>query len=162
MKRQNSMHESSHSSMLTDPLSSSANEKGIYSGHWQANKMDGFGIFKWASGRVYVGEWAADNKDGIGILSFKGGNEYSGEFLGDKRQGYGYYQWADNRKFKGWWHENKQHGLGVYFSPESTTAKFGVWQMGKRVKWLTDAECDSLRNGQLDYVTSFLSLNHCQ
>ena len=47
--------------------------------------MDGFGIFKWASGRVYVGDWIADNKDGVGILSFKGGNEYSGEFVGDKR-----------------------------------------------------------------------------
>ena len=110
-----------------DSQGANANEKGTYTGHWSANKMDGFGIFKWASGRLYVGEWASDNKDGVGILSFKGGNEYAGEFVQDKRQGYGYYQWADNRKFKGWWYENKQHGLGVYFSPESTTAKFGVW-----------------------------------
>ena len=93
--------------LLSDPLSQNANEKGTYTGSWQANKMDGFGIFKWATGRLYVGEWANDNKDGIGILSFKGGNEYAGEFVGDKRQGYGYYQWADNRKFKGWWFDNK-------------------------------------------------------
>ena len=109
--------------------------------------MDGFGIFKWASGRMYFGDWVNDNKDGVGILCFKGGNEYSGEFYSDKRQGYGYYQWSDNRKFKGWWFDNKQHGLGVYFSPESTTAKFGVWQMGKRVKWLSKQECDSIRKG---------------
>ena len=137
------------------------NEKGTYTGQWLSNKMDGVGIFKWASGRMYVGEWVADLKDGIGILSFKGGNEYSGEFVGDKRQGYGYYQWADNRKFKGWWFENKQHGLGVYFSPESTSAKFGIWQLGKRVKWLSEQECESVRNGQLDYTT-FLGLQHLQ
>ena len=47
--------------------------------------MDGFCIFKLATGRLYVGEWTADNKDGVGILSFKGGNEYAGEFVGDKR-----------------------------------------------------------------------------
>ncbi len=140
---------------MSDPLGGSVNEKGIYDGHWLANKMDGFGCFRWASGRVYAGEWVADSKDGIGILSFKGGNEYSGEFVNDKRHGYGYYQWPDNRKFKGWWYENKQHGLGVYFSPESTSAKFGVWQMGKRVKWFSEIECEQIRNGQLDYMSYF-------
>jgi hypothetical protein len=83
------------------------NEKGIYVGNWKANKMQGFGIFRWASGRVYAGHWLSDVKNGVGILSFKGGNEIVGEFQGDKREGYGYYKWADNRRFKGWWHQNK-------------------------------------------------------
>lgn len=78
------MLEGASQTMLLNPLGN-VNEKGIYMGHWQANKMDGFGIFKWATGRLYVGEWTADNKDGVGILSFKGGNEYAGEFVGDKR-----------------------------------------------------------------------------
>ena len=108
IRRNNTALEGANSQAMLglDPLANS-NDKGIYIGHWHANKMDGFGIFKWATGRLYVGDWIADNKDGVGILSFKGGNEYAGEFVGDKRQGYGYYQWADNRKFKGWWHENK-------------------------------------------------------
>ena len=38
--------------MLSDPLAGNVNEKGIYTGHWVANKMDGFGCFRWASGRV--------------------------------------------------------------------------------------------------------------
>ena len=118
----------------------STSEKGIYKGSWKANKMHGFGVFRWASGRSYAGSWVADVKTGVGVLNFKGGNEYAGEFLNDKREGYGFYQWADNRRFKGWWHENKQHGLGVYFSPESTSAKFGIWQMGKRIKWLNEQE----------------------
>ena len=130
-------------------------EKGIYKGGWKANKMHGFGLFKWATGRVYIGDWASDLKDGVGILTFKGGNEYAGEFKNDRRQGYGYYQWADNRKFKGWWHENKQHGLGVYFSPESTSARFGIWQMGKRIKWLNESECSEIRNGNVDYTNYF-------
>ena len=121
--------------------------------------MHGFGLFRWATGRVYIGDWASDLKEGVGILTFKGGNEYSGEFRNDRRQGYGYYQWADNRKFKGWWHENKQHGLGVYFSPEQTAAKFGVWQMGKRIKWLSEAECSDIRNGKVDYINYFSPQN---
>jgi hypothetical protein len=53
--------------------------------------MNGFGVFRWASGKVYIGNWAADLKHGVGKLSFKDGNDYSGEFISDKRQGYGYY-----------------------------------------------------------------------
>lgn len=83
MRRQ--QNELSSSVLIPDGSNGNLHEKGVYTGSWMANKMDGFGSFKWASGRVYVGDWAADNKDGIGILSFKGGNEYSGEFVGDKR-----------------------------------------------------------------------------
>ena len=53
--------------------------------------MHGFGVFRWATGRLYVGEWAHDMKQGTGILQFRGGNEYAGQFRGDRREGYGYY-----------------------------------------------------------------------
>lgn len=43
--------------------------------------MHGYGVFRWASGRVYMGNWVGDMKNGIGRLSFKGGNEYQGEFV---------------------------------------------------------------------------------
>ena len=66
-------------------------ERGIFRGSWKSNKMHGYGVFKWASGRTYEGNWAADLKSGVGVLTFKGGNEYAGEFLNDKREGYGYY-----------------------------------------------------------------------
>ena len=69
----------------------SSTEKGIYKGNWKANKMHGFGVFKWASGRTYEGYWVDDVKTGVGVLNFKGGNEYAGEFFNDKREGYGYY-----------------------------------------------------------------------
>ena len=55
-------------------------EKGIYKGTWKQNKMDGRGIFKWASGRMYIGSWTNDLKKGIGKLVFKQGNEYQGQF----------------------------------------------------------------------------------
>ena len=41
----------------SDSLTDLSNEKGIYKGSWKANKMDGKGILKWASGRLYVGWW---------------------------------------------------------------------------------------------------------
>jgi len=51
-------------------------EKGLYRGSWKSNKMQGYGIFKWASGRTYEGDWNDDQKSGVGVLTFKGGNEY--------------------------------------------------------------------------------------
>jgi len=130
-------------------------DQGVYTGGWKQNKMHGFGVFKWATGRVYLGHWVADMKQGVGKLTFKGGNEYSGLFLNDKREGFGFYTWSDNRKFKGWWHENKQHGLGVYFGPDSVNPKFGVWQMGKRIKWLDETEQTLIRSGHLDYINMY-------
>ena len=77
--------------ILPDELDVNSDQKGTYAGSWHNNKMNGFGVFKWASGRLYVGEWIDDEKEGIGIQTFKGGNEYAGEFVADKREGYGYY-----------------------------------------------------------------------
>ena len=68
--------ETKNSGLITE--GDQSGERGVYKGNWKANKMEGFGIFKWASGRIYVGDWKADMKDGLGILSFKGGNEYMG------------------------------------------------------------------------------------
>jgi hypothetical protein len=41
-------------------LFESFQDKGIYKGGWKANKMSGFGVFRWATGKVYVGNWLAD------------------------------------------------------------------------------------------------------
>lgn len=45
--------------------------RGTYKGEWKANKMHGFGVFKWASGRLYIGYWSSDKKSGCGKLIFK-------------------------------------------------------------------------------------------
>ena len=51
---------------------------GKYYGEWKSNKIHGFGVFQWASGKSYVGEWDKEMKSGIGRLTFKQGNEYAG------------------------------------------------------------------------------------
>ena len=95
-------------------------------------------------------------KHGVGILKFKGGNEYTGEFINDKREGYGVYRWSDSRKFKGWWYDNKQHGLGVYYSPDNgDKPRFGIWQMGKRLRYLSEIEASQILDKSLDYVSFF-------
>ena len=43
----------------------------------------------------------------------------------------------------------------MYFSPDQTNFKFGLWQMGKRIKWFSDAECDMIRAGNFSYIMSF-------
>ena len=53
--------------------------------------MNGYSVFRWASGKVYIGNRAADLKHGVGELPFKDGNDYSRKLISDKRQGYDYY-----------------------------------------------------------------------
>ena len=121
--------------------------------------MHGYGVLKWQSGRIYAGYWRNDKKHGCGRLIFKSGTEYAGVFCDDEREGYGYYTWPDGRKYKGWWHHSKQHGLGMFKQLNDLEYRFGLWQMGKRLCWFTDEECDAIRNGKTIYVSQF-SVEH--
>ncbi len=58
-------------SFTLEAASGYTGEKGIYKGLWKQNKMDGRGIFKWASGRLYAGSYTNDLKQGTGKLVFK-------------------------------------------------------------------------------------------
>ena len=55
--------------------------------------MDGFGIFKWMTGRrvgdVYIGEWQEGVRSGKGEYTYASGDKYEGEFLGNAPHGRG-------------------------------------------------------------------------
>jgi hypothetical protein len=38
----------------------------------------GYGIYRWADGRVYYGEWKEDKHDGYGYTKYPDGKEYFG------------------------------------------------------------------------------------
>jgi hypothetical protein len=46
---------------------------------------------------------------------------------------------ADGRRYEGGWKNGKQHGKAKYFLPDGTL-HVGVWEDGKRLKWVDDEE----------------------
>ena len=77
--------------------------------------MDGHGKFEWPDGRIYIGEYKEDKKDGEGE-----------------------YEWPDGRKYKGSWKDGKQHGEGLFYIADKKIWKKGIWNNGKRIKWIDE------------------------
>ena len=62
------------------------------------------------------------------------------EYLNDKKDGIGLFEWPDGKKYKGEWKNGKQHGLGEYFNVNTKTWRKGMWEFGRRKKWLDEDE----------------------
>ena len=43
---------------------------------------------------------------------------------------------ADGRKYNGMWKIGKQHGEGYFYNVETKTWQRGIWDEGKRVRWI--------------------------
>lgn len=46
---------------------------------------------------------------------------------------------SDGRKYKGNWLGGKQHGEGEFLQPKENIWKKGIWNDGKRVRWLNES-----------------------
>ena len=77
--------------------------------------MDGHGKFEWPDGRIYIGDYKEGKKDGEGE-----------------------YDWSDGRIYKGGWKDGKQHGEGLFFCVKKKVWKKGIWENGKRIKWINE------------------------
>ncbi len=75
--------------------------------------------------------------DGQGVFIWPDGRKYNGEYKQDKKEGYGIFEWDDKRKYKGYWNNGKQHGEGEFYNPKEKCWKRGVWNDGKRVRWVS-------------------------
>lgn len=75
--------------------------------------------------------------DGKGVFTWPDNRRYEGEYVNDKKEGYGIFRWADGRIFKGNWKNGKQHGEGEFYNPKCGENKKGIWENGKRIKWLS-------------------------
>lgn len=73
---------------------------------------------------------------GNGTFTWSDGRKYVGSYIKDKKEGYGVFEWEDGRIYKGYWHNGKQHGEGEFYSPKEDIWKRGLWEKGKRIKWL--------------------------
>jgi len=63
--------------------------------------------------------------------------QQEGQYKEDSKDGHGVFSWPDGRKYDGQWPDGKQHGTGSYVSL-AQEKKQGVWEDGRRVRWLED------------------------
>ena len=62
--------------------------------------------------------------------------------MNDKKDGKGLFEWPDGKKYNGEWKNGKQHGFGEYFNVADKTWKKGIWEFGRRKKWLDESEAE--------------------
>ena len=95
---------------------------------------------------------------GIGVYRWSDGKVYRGEYRNDKKEGFGIYSLHDGRQYEGWWLDGKQHGLGTMLYVDSKTgnikAKRGLWEDGKRIRWL-DSENS---RGQIEEIVEYRTM----
>ena len=128
----------------------------VYEGEWFANKIEGHGKQTWQDGKMYYGQWSANHMHGFGYYLYADKVKYDGQFNDDIKEGYGIYKWTDGRRYAGWWHKGKQHGFGTYLgSSDGQKEKNGLWEHGKRVKWLDESDQQLANQGKFDYLQYF-------
>ena len=100
--------------------------------------INGYGLYNFSDGRKYYGEWRNNKMDGHGKFEWPDGRKYEGEYKEGKKDGIGIFKWPDGRIYKGMWENGKQHGEGMLFNSGMKTWKKGIWNYGKRIKWIDD------------------------
>ena len=75
---------------------------------------------------------------GKGTFTWPDGRKYEGDYKDDKKEGVGLFVWADGRKYNGCWKDGKQHGEGMFFNVSQGKWKKGIWENGKRMRWMED------------------------
>ena len=108
----------------------------LYEGTFFDNNIHGEGIYYFSDKRQYVGSWVNNKLEGKGVFTWPDGRKYDGEYKNDKKDGYGIFIWNDGKQYKGYWKNGRQHGKGQYFDPSDQIWKRGIWDYGKKVKWL--------------------------
>ena len=114
----------------------------MYEGQFLNSNIHGKGKYIFADGREYDGEWVNNKLHGKGRFKWPDGRTYTGEYLNDKKDGKGLFEWPDGKKYNGEWKNGKQHGFGEYFNVADKTWKKGIWEFGRRKKWLDESEAE--------------------
>ena len=96
------------------------------------------------TGNTYKGSFKQFRKHGKGVLKFKDGRKYEGDFREGKIDGYGMLFSKPNEEgkcktWKGQFIDGYIDGVVTYTSIDGSQ-KRGLWDKGKRIKWLNDKE----------------------
>lgn len=72
-----------------------------YEGEWSNDMMNGYGVYKYASGSIYSGQWKNNRHHGKGEYKMASGCVYEGEWCDHKFSGTGCYIDIDGIKWEG-------------------------------------------------------------
>ena len=108
----------------------------LYEGTFADNNINGEGEYIFSDQRKYIGSWVNNKLEGRGIFTWPDGRKYEGEYKNDKKDGFGLFTWNDGKQYRGYWKNGKQDGEGEFFFPNENIWRKGIWEKGKRKKWL--------------------------
>jgi len=74
-------------------------------------KRCGKGVLTWVDGSKYSGEWNEDQSNGFGLEKYPNGSFYVGGFKNDARHGYGEFAISPEMSYSGQWEHGQMHGL---------------------------------------------------
>ena len=85
------------------------NENKKYTGHWENNLQNGYGIQIWFEGKGehkylfnrYIGEWKNGKRNGYGVFYYSNGAKYEGTWKDDSKDGFGIFIFHEGKKFIG-------------------------------------------------------------
>jgi len=107
-----------------------------YNGEFKDNAFNGKGKYIWENGREYNGDWVNGKMEGKGVFTWPDGRRFEGNYLNDKKEGYGEYYWNNGTIFRGMWKNGVQNGEGEIYEPKKNRTRKGIWEDGKRIKWI--------------------------
>ena len=123
-------------------------DNSFYKGEWKNNDLNGIGMYTFRDGSYYYGQWEKNQMNGFGEFTFPMVKTYIGNFSWDKKDNFGVLFWYQEQKaFIGFWLDNKQHGKGKFINKGKE--KFGVWNLGKKIKNFEDVD-DFIENLEQD------------
>ena len=101
----------------------------IFEGELFNNKMKGNGYMIWLDKKEkYTGQWDNNLQNGFGIHIWYDSNldskyfrdRYIGEWKDGKREGYGKFFYSNGNIYEGYWKNNKKEGFGILYFQDRT------------------------------------------
>jgi hypothetical protein len=101
-------------------------EGGLYDG-----KRQGYGVYRYADGKVYEGDWHDNLQQGRGTLKFPDGSFYEGDWHGGMKHGKGVFKDKDGARYEGMWFQGHRQGKGTQLFNDGSIYE-GQWQNDNR------------------------------
>jgi hypothetical protein len=111
-----------------------------FEGFFKDNTMNGYGLFRKGDGDEYEGFFQNNKKEGKGVFTCKDGSVFKGMYRKDIKNGKGEIIYPNGNVFSGKWVNGKKQGIGKVKKANGGSVKYGEWDQGTRIKWLSEEE----------------------
>ena len=109
-----------------------------WNGACVGGKASGNGIITYKkNGKLfstYKGEVEDGKLNGLGVYLWASGSRYEGQCKDDKRNGQGVYLWESGSRYEGAWRNDQRHGLGRQTNADGSLYHEGQWANGQPVR----------------------------